>query len=146
MADGTAHRDGRLSARLGVLNSPGMAGVRDPSGTPLAQKCAGGGTEYYYLFDGQGNVAALEDPGQVHGSDDSCPTGKDADLGGGTSPLAVAALGNRLFLRVLHVDGPGAGRVGPRGASPKGKAAWATRGHAAGRHLRGYPHDRGQGG
>jgi len=40
-------------------------------------------------------VAPLEDPGQVQGSYDYCPTGNKADVGGGTSPL-TAALGNPL--------------------------------------------------
>jgi len=80
--------------------------VRDPSGTPVAQKYAGSGQEYYYLFDGQGDVVALEDPGQVQGSYDYCPTGNEADLGGGTSSLTIAALGNPLRQgSQIYVDG-----------------------------------------
>ncbi|MGI8916371.1 MAG: hypothetical protein ACR2JY_21795, partial [Chloroflexota bacterium] len=40
--------------------------------------------EYYYLFDGQGNVVGLEDPGTMVASYDYCPTGNEADLAGGT--------------------------------------------------------------
>mgnify|MGYP001241983603 CR=1 FL=1 len=69
--------------------------VRDPYGTPVAQRYLNG-PQYYYLFDGQGDVVALEDPGQVQASYDYCPMGNEADLSGGTSPLTVAALGNPL--------------------------------------------------
>jgi len=62
--------------------------VRDPSGTPVAQRYSSG-QEYYYLFDGQGDVVALEDPGTVVASYDFCPTGNEADLGGGTQPTAI---------------------------------------------------------
>ena len=53
--------------------------VRDPYGTPIAQRYSTG-QEYYYLFDGQGNVVALEDPGVIQAAWDYCPTGNQADL------------------------------------------------------------------
>ena len=68
--------------------------IRDPSGTPIAERNSDG-TEYYYLFDGQGDVVGLEDPGTVVGSYDYCPTGNEADLPGGTL-LTQQALNNPL--------------------------------------------------
>ena len=68
--------------------------IRDPYGTPIAERNSDG-TEYYYLFDGQGNVVGLEDPGTVVGSYDYCPTGNEADLAGGTA-LTQQALNNPL--------------------------------------------------
>ncbi len=56
--------------------------IRDPYGTPIAERNIDG-TEYYYLFDGQGNVVGLEDPGTVVAGYDYCPTGNEADLAGG---------------------------------------------------------------
>jgi hypothetical protein len=66
--------------------------IRDPSGTPIAQRYASG-QEYYYLFDGQGDVVALEDPGTIQGTFDPCPTGNEAGMFG---PLTVVALSEPL--------------------------------------------------
>lgn len=76
--------------------------IRDPYGTPVAERNSDG-TEYYYLFDGQGNVVGLEDPGTMVASYDFCPTGNEADLAGGTA-LTLAALNNPLRQRAAPYD------------------------------------------
>jgi YD repeat-containing protein len=99
---GTTYTEGYTSTPLGLAgrtsNAPNVPAssyyVRDPYGTPIAERNSDG-TEYYYLFDGQGNVVGLEDPGTVVGSYDYCPTGNEADLPGGTV-LTQAALNNPL--------------------------------------------------
>jgi YD repeat-containing protein len=67
--------------------------IRDPYGTPVAERNSDG-TEYYYLFDGQGNVVGIEDPGTMVGSYDYCPTGNAVPLNGEQS--TQAALNNPL--------------------------------------------------
>lgn len=77
-----------LSGR--ATNAPGTPAssvyVRDPSGRLIAERNSDG-TDYYYLFDGAGDVAALEDPGTVVAAYDYCPTGNDADLASPPAPL-----------------------------------------------------------
>lgn len=72
----------------GAMTSVSSWIVRDPSGTPIAQRYSNR-QEYYYLFNGQGDVVALEDPGQIMGAYDFCPTGNEADSTTGT-PTIVA--------------------------------------------------------
>jgi hypothetical protein len=67
--------------------------VRAPDGTPVAQRYSNG-QEYYYLFDGQGDVVGLEDPGTMQAAYDFCPTGNEADLA--STVLTSVALGNPL--------------------------------------------------
>jgi len=87
---GTHYTTGFTSTPLGLAgrttNAPNTPAssyfIRDPYGTPVAERNSDG-TEYYYLFDGQGNVVGLEDPGTVVAGYDYCPTGNEADLAGG---------------------------------------------------------------
>jgi hypothetical protein len=96
---GTAYHDSYTYTPLGLAgrttNTPNTPAasyyIRDPYGTPIAERNSDG-TEYYYLFDGQGNVVGLEDPGTMVDSYDYCPTGNDIGTTG-TVPNAFHQAG-----------------------------------------------------
>jgi YD repeat-containing protein len=87
--------------------------VRDPSGTPIAQRYSNG-QESYYLFDGQGNVAALEDPGVIQAAYDYCPTGNNPALPG--TPMTTVSMANPLRQGQIPYDDSTKLYVGPNGA------------------------------
>jgi hypothetical protein len=75
-----------------ILRAPNPV-IHDHPGTPIAVHNSDG-TEYYFLFDGQGNVVGLEDPGTMVASYTYCPTGNAAPLNG--EQPTQAALNNPL--------------------------------------------------
>jgi YD repeat-containing protein len=86
--------------------------IRAPDGTPIAQRYSSG-QEYYYLFDGQGNVIAMEDPGVIQASWDYCPTGNNPAVPG-TQPTTVG-MANPIRQGGVPYDDPTKMYVNPDG-------------------------------